>query len=558
MERHLELRAQRLRALAEHLRATYKPLSFETRWSLLQDAERLEAARGIWINYDERVSREAVVDGILAHTIIQYMLNQRESDESDAVRLWFQRHVPDVGRLMQCVKSATMEKSARGRRDLIAIAATVGEANDIVLSGIQSAFDFRINSAGLYGFDGLIDEKGILIDATDFPDPWASPLDFLQAVDDQHQHSIKLIEGLWGPNMKKGKNTIEKVALQIEELAELLCRLFLERIRWLEQRSEQDEVLPIVRERYEKERGGWVKPLVGLGRTDAAYAIAEKYQDFRTLVELASAELIQVETTSTDNLDEDQRLMLSQQKDDAIKRIEVYLDRFRSPFATELYKYQIENGRFQELLENFPNFQAYLTKFLHSSNNYTKLAWIHDVGLQEYGQAGDTLVHIAQNQEDTLWNKKVELSIGKLCKLAALPDHEAIEALGRFNQWQNETLTVIQIQEQVYDFLQPFVRGAIDKEAEVDIALKEKGNGVSKRLVTKNLFTSALNLLFNHKTIEPELLIDLLTLMDKSDDPFPRFYLALETLKMARLPSDRKSLAEQSIWRRCYIQDKYV
>ncbi|KAF8421957.1 Non-repetitive/WGA-negative nucleoporin C-terminal-domain-containing protein [Tirmania nivea] len=560
MERHLQLRGQRLRGLAEHLSLTYGPLSEPTRWQLLQDAEKLEAARGIWINYDERNTREEGAGEILP-TIVQCMLDPSDTDVSDAVRVWFQKFVPDVGCLMQCAKVALMEKTTCGRRERTALVVADAEANDIVISGLQAAFDFRINSAGLYGFDGLIDEKGILINAQGFPDPWASPPDLLHAIDGQHEHSIHLIKGLWGPDIDRGKDTVERIALQIEELAEVLCRLFTERIRWYEQQSSLDEEMKArardVRERYEKQRGGWVKPLVGLGRADAAYAIAERYQDFRTLVELASAELIQVETTPIDNLDEDQRLLVSQKRTDAVKRLEGYLERFKAPFAIEFYEYQIENGKLQELLEEFQTFQGYLTKFLHSSDRYAKLAWIYDASLGEYDRAGETLVRVALSQEDGLWNKKVELSIAKLCKLAALPDNQVLGSLQYMQNWQDESFTLIEIQELVYDYLQSFVRGAIDKEAEVDIAMKEKGRLVEKRLETKKLFKQALERLFNLKILQPEILIELLTLME-ADENFPQFYHALVALGKSGLPIERYNLAEQSIWRRCYIQNDWI
>lgn len=558
MERHLHLRGQRLRGLAEHLRLTYGSLTEATRWRLLQDAEKLEAARGIWINYDERNVQGRDASEILPNTIVQYMLEPSDADVSDAVRVWFQKFVPDVARLMQCAKRVLIDRTTRGRRERIALAVADAEANDIVLSGLQAAFDFRINSAGLYGFDGLVDEKGILIDAQGFSDPWTSPPDLLHAIDGQHDHSIHLTEGLWGPDMDKGKEIVEKIALQIEELAETLCRLFLERIRWYEQQPYLDEELNDkardVRERYEKQRGGWVKPLVGLGRGEAAYAIAEKYQDFRTLVELASEELSTVERTVTENLDEDGRLRVSQKRTDVLRRLEGYLERFKAPFAVELYQYQIEHGRLRELLEEFQNFQGYLTKFLHSSDRYAKLAWIHDATLGDYNDAGDMLVQVALKQEDDLWNKKVELSIAKLCKLAAL-DNGARDSLDHFDKWQDEALTMIDVQEQVYDYLQAYVRGAVDKQAEVDIAMKEKGKIVGQRLETRKLFRQALERLFNTKAIEPELLIDLLTLMDDVDD-FPQFYLALVILQKSNLVGDRYDLAEQSIWRRCYIRDE--
>jgi len=559
MERHLQLRGQRLYGLAEHLRLTYGPLSEPTRWQLLQDAEKLEAARGIWINYDERNIREEGAGEILPNTVVQCILDPSDTDVSDAVRVWFQKFVPDTGHLMQCAKIALMERTTRGRRERTALAIADAEANDIVISGLQAAFDFRIHSAGLYGFDGLIDEKGILINAQGFPDPWASRPDLLHAIDAQHEHSIYLIQGLWGSDMDRDNDIVGKIALQIEELAEVLCRLFTERIRWYEQQSGLDEELKArandVRERYEKQRGGWVKPLVGLGRADAAYAIAERYQDFRTLVELASAELIQVETTPIDNISEDRRLLVSQKRTDVVRRLEGYLERFKAPFAIEFYEYQIENGKLQGLLEEFQAFQGYLTKFLHSSDRYAKLAWIHDASLGEYDRAGETLVHVALNQEDGLWNKKVELSMAKLCKLAALPDNQALEALPYMQNWQGETLTLIEIQELVYDYLQSFVRGAIDKEAEVGIALKEKGKSVEKRLETKKIFKQALEQLFNLKVLQPELLIDLLTLME-ADENFPQFYHALVALGKSRLPTERYNLVEQSIWRRCYIQNE--
>ncbi len=85
----------------------------------------------------------------------------------------------------------------------------------------------------------------------------------------------------------------------------------------------------------------FIRPLVGIGRSDRAFALAEQYEDFRTLVELCNEAQLR-----------------------SPARLDSYLERYKQPFAFELYAYYLEHGQPRVLLEQKSEHSQLVLDFL--------------------------------------------------------------------------------------------------------------------------------------------------------------------------------------------------
>jgi len=126
---------------------------------------------------------------------------------------------------------------------------------------------------------------------------------------------------------------------------------------------------------------------------ERAYELGEKRQDYRTLVELCSKEIIRIEVsqkdlsnaTSNREAVERENAELAHTRKQTIERMKAYFVKFCEVYPIEMYEYLIENSQLRKLLNGFENYrETYLTRFLRSSRRYAKRSRIHDVGFGEY------------------------------------------------------------------------------------------------------------------------------------------------------------------------------
>lgn len=499
-----------------------------------------------------------MLEGIIA----QLTPDGKDLQGQDPVRLWFLREVTHIDDLLPLAKKSLVAQSNKGKRDQVDFAKADAEANAIIIGALMTAWDFRVTNARLYHLKDEIDENGLLREAGGLPSPWTSESDILQSLNDQYEVSQAVLKTLYMHVDQERQDLMERITDNLLSLAEICCRGFEERIRWCNQQLE-DAALQNglkVQERYLATRGSWIKPLVEIDRTDIAYETAEKWHDYRTLVEVASSQLAQTEIALAEaearKAEEETINALRDQKDDIEQRIETYFATFGEGFANEMYDYMVENQHLQTLLNGFVNWrEQYLTSFLRSSSKYAKLSWIHDVSLGDYNRAGTTLLQVATELEPALWNRQAELSIGKLAKLAAGVEAVDIEAF-------DIHLALTKIQDTVFEAVSNIRKQAIDTEAAVQLGLDELGRAYKRHKPGhRELFKRSFRQLINGAALDVEELIDLLTMMESDEGSMlneQEFFLALKALGMAGLPAERGEVAERTIWRRCYLRDEYV
>jgi len=574
LDGHLELRSQYLRALVTHLNnGDFGSVSKRVLWQLLQDAEKCEAARAVWDVRDERLREDPDAgDGVLGTVIIEHM-QIADRDDKDPARAWFLREVDHIGQLISLVKTSVAEQYKKGQRDKLEFAKVDGEANDIMVRGLERAWDFRATSARLYGFSGQhgISKNGLLRKSSELAAPWTSDSDLLQALVEHYDLSKTVLKLLWEPAVSEDperRDIVNEMADHLVSLAEICCRAFEERAAWCEQQGAVGEhVLQegiTVRERYLGNRGEWIKPLAEFGLIDRAYEIAESYQDYQTLVEICSEELARVETSlckaKSRQQDHETIAELKQECANLSGRLENYFNSFGEGFAIEMYGYLVKNGKLQQLLNGFEQWrERYLTPFLRGNPKYAKLSWIHDVNLGNYDHASNTLLAVATEVEDVLWNKKIEVSIAKLAKTAALDDN-GFQDISNDTQRYDAMLELVKLQERLHVAVSEFTHDAIDLEAAVQLVTDEFGKKIKKMPTIREMFRKSLRRLIFQKTLGPEELADVLTLIEVDGSDFMEgetFFWALRAIALAGLPKVQKESAERTVWRRCYLRDDW-
>ena len=575
MEQQLKRRSAALDELNKHLR-TYYPneLGRLTKWKLLWGAEKMASARAIWKCYNTAVShpRKGPKDPNLLSELIEAMSedlkieNRPEHHETDGVRHWF---INDVWRLewilpwAQNMVELLFTESVEDRKnyDQATQARLVGEANDIQLAGLETAFKFREANAGAYGLENEILLDGVLQHGyEELPEIWTSTANIVERVKlliDVSRELTKLNEDAEGEDGEPTPDLVLKLAADNPRQVQICCQTYIERSRWLKSRSDQENKADgdlLMKTHFEIRRRHFVS-LSDVGQPDMGMQLAEKYRDMQALVDIIDQELEAPDS-------EDLIPMYNE-------RINSYFVKFGVAWANAFFKKHLNGGKAVIVLTGNGTYKKHLTNFLRSHPAYAKLGWLNEVLTERnYVAAADSL-NVAQQQERNLWSQKIGLSMGKLNLLAAQsrkqtkPD--SVVAAGRKI---DESLAILSVQERLYDHIKPTLRDALDADAEGDLAMQKYGSHfVKDKPILRDAFQNSLRKLLAMETLSSEGLIDVLTLMD-DEGIYPdddgviemRFLSAFKVLRLCTIGiSDpgRKDLLEGFIWRRCMIQDNW-
>lgn len=588
IDENLRRRAEALQNLASRLNEMNITLDRLTRWKLLWDAEKIAGATLIWNRYDETLRERPVGQkhALLAE-IVEYIHEKQkvepiaESGELDRSRHWF---INDIWRLeiaipwaLQAVKINYRE----GRKDHATIMRLVSEADDFVSGALEGAFSFREANLGIYGLQNEELENGILKTGYEgLPEFWTST----QLVADTTQKltnlAFELVKEYWQKTGGEGfpdSEVVNKVRKENVQLVDLCSKSTVERLRWLlaqedRQARSEGELLMAAHIRVQEQQ---IHRLSEIELIRPAIKLAEKHRVFSELVALAAEELFQADEAlkimTNSGEDETKIAELSEHVDDLRERFEDYYKLFGANFANALYKHYVDRGELFALLQDNDEHQQYLTNFLRSKPEFAKVAWIHEVTREkDFDRAAKSLLDLGLRRERDLWSKKVELSIGKLARLAGksyseaggllIPDREHTE-LGE----TKKQLALIQIQDKIFAHIYPAISAAIDEKAELQLAMEVYGNNT---LAGKEAFSRMLeeNMahLVSHQALDALGLIDLLTLMGGNTKPEEpglidgeEFYLALQALRSGPSDNDERSLIERVIWRRCMLRDDW-
>uniref|UniRef100_A0A1E1XA31 Putative nuclear pore complex protein n=1 Tax=Amblyomma aureolatum TaxID=187763 RepID=A0A1E1XA31_9ACAR len=143
---------------------------------------------------------------------------------------------------------------------------------------------------------------------------------------------------------------------------------------------------------FEQDRKCLIAPLIKAAQYERAAALAEKYYDFASLVEICE---------------------LTKNKE----KLENYMVQFEDQgFSEFVFKWQLDTGRRGELLDQPASQHRNLERFLEGHDT---LSWLHDIQLGKMGKAATTLHRLGQHEEKHVLRKKYLLSLSKLAALAS-------------------------------------------------------------------------------------------------------------------------------------------
>ncbi|MCJ1243472.1 hypothetical protein MMC30_000669 [Trapelia coarctata] len=581
MDDQLYKRAEALANLIHFTqRWTLKPL---TRWQLLWSAEKMAAARAIWHYYNAELSVPTDGSKLLLPELLDMVsekykkLNRPERGEGDIVRHYLINDVWRIELVIPWCHHAVEELYGEGVRDSAKLARLISEADDIQIRAMEAAFSFRTANFSRYGFDPTQLVDGIYQGSYEtLPEIWTSiPENVIKVKALADMSRDTALKNDTTPTDEEAGVDIEllkKLARDNPSLVHICCQVYEERCRWLQSRPDarsKAEGEALYRT-YLQVRKDLIVKIDELGLPDEGIKLAEKYKDMQALVDV-------IEQNTAHSLDRLAEPGISDTEDEELQDrvttnrglLESYFRKYGDDWADVLYTKTISRGEIADLFENVGGFQEFLTRHLRKRPEYSKISWINEVlAEKDYSRAARNLME-SYKHDTNLWSRKVELSMGKLALMAAeekgpRDNAEVATQLRRADR----RLAIIEIQDQLYEYIEPALRSALDESAKADIVLTEFGHNTKKRPTLRSFMQKTMKALTAREALPLDDLIDTLTLINmhtrhtQSEQQFAdrRFLLALKLLKLSGLRStdlDRYGLHEKTIWRRCMIQDKW-
>ncbi|MBW0480464.1 hypothetical protein O181_020179 [Austropuccinia psidii MF-1] len=570
----VDLRAQladriaRLHLLIQFINTTgmLNKISTMGKRRLMGDAELLASTNALWLHHNHHINAlshaKSPYRPFLSEVIATYMSSLGQNQDEDITRLFFRNNVADIGKILECGKAQLELVLSHSSSKLRKRSTSLLEANEILLTVYSSAITFRQAHCKTYDLHN---------DTT--TEPWTSSLNLLEVLQFHYEATLNVLQkqvcqygssieddqGLFGvespvifmvdshddntedESREKSRNLHHMLKDQLTQLAEKSLSMMQERLAFLNSVLSPNHLeSKALQERYLRLRPQLIFGLVKVKRQAYAVSLAESQRDFRTLVELCHASA----TSQTD------------------RKIQTYIERFGQDFAFQLYQWFVEQGRYHELLTQNSVFAPLVTSFLDSMD-YGRFSWIHDLAIDRFSHAANTLVKEAINERE-LADQKLMLSLGKLCQLAETHAMDlSSEKTLRDIEVVDDRIDIVDAQlrlcglcNSVLNSQPQYALQPIDQQARV---LREHlAHNLVNRPAFQQLFERFLLQILNGGALKIEDLIDLYSLKGNLEDEREDFVIALDTLSRAKdLPPGRADLALKSVWRRIYIHEDW-
>ena len=585
LESNMQTRSSYLDKLISHLNALDIDLDQGTRQTLLWNAEKMAVATCVWKKHEAFLSERPKGDkkSIVSETAIHIKDEQKAETgmslgDVDPVRHWF---LNDIWRLdifiawgYQIIKYHFQERLS----DTAGINRLVYEAVTICNSALQEAHLYRAEHSSLYGV-----EKSAGREPT--PEPWNATHfitnNFKRLIEFCYQwldeYYLNSSSGRLDPEL------LESIRQQLPALTNEYLLALAEYSSWAVHSDDQNvrDWGKICNDGRTNDSQDKVLKLKEYNLWEQAIDLAEKNDRYDVMARLMVEQIQSVRDRTLDRVpsstetDTDEQVALVTSKE---KRMGDYFDQYGKKFAFAAYNVLLTTGGIKAVLD-FPfDKQGYATLFLRDKPELAKISWINDVEReQDLDHAAETLFDLGLTRELQVWNKKIELSLGKLALMA----EEAEETKGTPNghdkagkrqsdkearnganlEKADRELGIIKIQDAFYSQVLPSISLGIDVMAEIELAVKAHGGLVpANHKVLVDIFHDAMARLIKHEALSPLTLIDLLTMAylepDHIDLIGDQFFLALRVAQFG-LKGPERSKAERLIWRRCYIRDNW-
>ncbi|KAK9445626.1 nuclear pore complex subunit Nup133 [Metarhizium brunneum] len=588
VEDNLVARSDALQRLMQYLNTIGADLDRQTRWNLLYNAEKMHVAALLWKLQEAFTASRAAEDkksiiGLIVEFIHQDQKNNPIASigEVDRVRHWF---VNDIFRLeilvtfaYQVIKVLYADKLL----DDIKVNILINEAVEINVTAQAGAHEFRKSHLSFYGLGKEQLRMGILREGyKNLPEPWtgcthvASGIKRLVELCEQwlkkHEH---LRDGPSEPNMPDPV-IVGHIFDELPILTDAMLTSVLECARWGMANSTDRGAVEDFAKAYDTYRNDRPIALARAGKWEQAATIADKHGCLNALAVILLEHIEVLEASLEDpSLSIAEVQSLKNLRKAKTTELEDNLARYGEPFAFPVYEYLLSKHGVESVLEFDLDTLGFKTKFLRSRPELARISWINDVQQEkDVDHAANTLLDLAIQNEDQVWRKKIELSLGKLALLAeAETDSQEQTSFKiksddarrdeRFRQVDNE-LIVVRIQDQLYNQIAPCTRTALDKAAALTFAVDGHSTNIPRRQkALLQLFSDGMQKLLDHQALSPMYLIDMLTLVslkpEARDEIADPFWLALKVANISCRSGQIKQ-AKRLIWRRLFIRDDWA
>ncbi|EFW99179.1 nuclear pore complex subunit [Grosmannia clavigera kw1407] len=597
LESNLQTRANYLSRLVKHLSARHVRLSRRVRWRLLWDAEKMATASAMWFLHEQfltdRADGKTLERKTIVSEIVEYIHEDekknpnREVGEVDRVRHFF---VNDVWRMdlfiawaYEVIKYVYKDHLLDDR----GVTRLMYEGVQVNSGALNGSAKYRVDHLSFYGLEKEDLESGILVQGYEgLPEPWTSTY----FITNNAKRLVDLCCN-WLDQFYPNKVTsaaapdpglIESIREALPSLTDRYLLALQEHYRWTQTREAESERLYGDRcsKTYSEDRYSKVYRLKNYGLWDDAIAVARKHNSITALAEIMVEEVRKLRSDAmtvdagTSRATEKRASALAKEQ-----RIAECFVEYGRPFAFAVYDILLRDDGIKAVLDFPGDTIGFATQYLRSKPELAKISWINDVERErDVEKAAGTLLTLGMDREQRLWNKKIELSLGKLALLAeqgptaalttamatlttAAPT-EAAASAGSIAQVDRQ-LGIIKIQDLVYSWVLPSIEAAVDEGAELQLAMEKHAGRIPKRQkALLHVLEDGLSRLLRHEALDAFGLIDVLTLMDARRDEVPVdqdvFYLALQVAYGGLRDGEERQQAQRLIWRRCFARDDWT
>ncbi|SJX63081.1 uncharacterized protein SRS1_13907 [Sporisorium reilianum f. sp. reilianum] len=542
-----------------------------TKRQLRADAELAAALGELWVYQNEFYTSAhnygSAAQSPLAKAIETVMAEQGwGASGEDLVRSFFRHHADLTIHVLERLLKQTKGVSAQPLRSR---STDVLELNRTVLSALKAALRYRKESGGLYG---ILDTAAATATTTVAFEAWTAQSASVQLLESLFSLTVNLIpdrtrelgssidaastefSGAVSEEAKREQRVQAELKAQLCSLAEIALACYTERLQYLEAAAAVSDgdngglerELSVFSATYRTARPLFIRPLVSIGRSDRSFALAEQYDDFRTLVELCNEPSLRSEA-----------------------RTDTYLERYQQAFAFELYTWYIEHGQQRTLLEQKPQYSTLVLSYL-SQPGQDRLGWLHDLALKRFDVASSKLEKIGLGERN-LAQRKLMMSLGKLGFLSTL-EVEDLRTVGVQKQVEffDDHLDLIAVQESLAALWENSLEGGLPVDLpksgtrEAVALASEIVDTIATRLAEYPAYRQQYmdlvqKLLLDNVYLGAEDLIDLLTLKDTPEVQLEDFATAIKVLVRAGdVPPQRMRAAIKAVWRRSVIRDDWL
>ena len=577
-DQQLLTRATALSDLIKYVVQSRHQLTKTALWAMLQNAERMAAARAVWELYSSKyMHREQ--DGIsLLPELIDYISekqkveNQPDRGETDIVRHYLIHDIWRFEIILEWGQQAVDALVDEGVKDPAKQADLIIQANDIVALAEETAHAFRSANATLYSFDASQIKNGLLSEEqyAGLQEPWTSTAKTVHRIGEQAKLTWEFATSGNEEEYAIDEPLLIRLARDFPRLVGIFCQVNEERIRWLKAYDNPvaKENGKSLEEMYRTRRTDFIRKTADVILYQEGVLLAEQYGDMEALIDVlweergaCNARLDSPE--SSDNEADTCKERLSQIEE----QMRQCFKTFGSPWSKVFFTKEIAEGNLYKVLNEDDEVKDSLTKFFRKEGKYSASSWIHEfLREKNFPRAAEDL-GAAATQETDIWSKSMELSMQKLVLLAAEEKQQMTpQDRAKLSKGVNAELGALEVQQRIYTFIEPTVRAGIDETARGDLAVSSfcpKDLGKRQPFLHQAIQKSIGGILAG-EILEMEDLVDLLTLIDvsgdNSDTDFAqeRFQLALKLLKPGEGRSGTEELYRDIVWRRCIVQDDWT